>query len=57
MTFRLAKESGMGVGLWLCKYLVERHQGTLFYAPSRRGGATFTIRFLVSVVQNHPVLA
>lgn len=38
-----SKDSGMGVGLWLCKYIVERHEGSIVYAISRLGGATFLI--------------
>lgn len=38
-----SKDSGMGVGLWLCKYIVERHDGSIVYAHSRLGGATFLI--------------
>lgn len=37
------KDSGMGVGLWLSRYIVERHEGQLSYAPSQQGGAMFTI--------------
>ena len=38
------KDSGMGVGLWLCKYMVERYHGTLEHGSARLGGATFVIR-------------
>lgn len=37
------KESGMGVGLWLCKYIVERHGGGISFSPVEQGGARFTI--------------
>lgn len=39
-----SKDTGMGVGLWLCKYIIERHEGTITLAPSLLGGATFQIR-------------
>jgi signal transduction histidine kinase len=38
-----SKNSGMGVGLWLCKYIVERHAGEIAYTPSASGGAAFII--------------
>lgn len=37
------KSSGMGLGLWLCKYIVERHGGTIEYQQSILGGASFRI--------------
>ena len=39
-----SKESGMGVGLWLSKYIIESFAGELSHAPPRLGGATFVIR-------------
>jgi signal transduction histidine kinase len=39
-----SKDSGMGLGLWLCKYIVERHNGSIAHAPPRLGGATFVIK-------------
>ncbi len=39
-----SKDSGMGVGLWLCKYIVERHEGSISHAVSPLGGATFIVR-------------
>lgn len=38
-----SKDSGMGVGLWLCKYIVERHGGGIAYTSVHGGGASFTI--------------
>jgi signal transduction histidine kinase len=38
-----SKDSGMGVGLWLSRYIVERHDGQMAYAPSKLGGAMFTL--------------
>jgi C4-dicarboxylate-specific signal transduction histidine kinase len=36
--------SGMGLGLWLTKYIVERNAGTISAGVSDLGGAMFTIQ-------------
>jgi signal transduction histidine kinase len=38
------KEKGIGLGLALVKRIVERHGGTVGYAPLPEGGARFTVR-------------
>jgi two-component system, NtrC family, sensor histidine kinase HydH len=38
------KEKGIGLGLALVKRIVERHDGTVAYAPRPGGGARFTVR-------------
>jgi signal transduction histidine kinase len=38
------KSAGMGLGLWLSKHIVERHQGKITYQTSTDGGAEFVIR-------------
>jgi len=35
-------QNSMGLGLWLCQYILERHQGKIYYERSRAGGAKFT---------------
>jgi signal transduction histidine kinase len=42
--FTTSKPTGTGVGLWLSRYIVERHQGSLIYEnlPSQ-GGVSFVI--------------
>ncbi len=47
-----SKTSGMGLGLWLCKYIVERHGGTITYQGSALGGASFSI--LLPVIHPSP---
>lgn len=38
------KPNGMGLGLWLCRYIVERHGGSVGYRPNLPKGALFEIR-------------
>lgn len=38
------KAHGTGVGLWLSRALMTRHNGTIDYSPTEGGGATFTIK-------------
>jgi signal transduction histidine kinase len=35
------KQSGMGLGLWLCKHIVTRYGGAIHYEDALGGGATF----------------
>jgi signal transduction histidine kinase len=37
------KTLGMGIGLWLCKHIVTRHDGNIWYEKSELGGAKFSI--------------
>lgn len=37
------KKDGMGLGLWLSKHIVDRHQGNIAYQVSVAGGAEFVI--------------
>ena len=36
------KQSGMGLGLWLCKHIVTRYSGSIHYEDAPGGGAKFT---------------
>jgi C4-dicarboxylate-specific signal transduction histidine kinase len=38
------KKQGMGLGLWLCKHIIDRHQGRISYQQSSLGGAEFLIQ-------------
>jgi C4-dicarboxylate-specific signal transduction histidine kinase len=42
------KKEGMGLGLWLCKHIVDRHQGQIFYQESNLGGAEFVVRLPIN---------
>ena len=37
------KQSGMGLGLWLCQYMITRHGGSIHYEDALGGGARFVI--------------
>jgi signal transduction histidine kinase len=35
------RQSGMGLGLWLCKHIITRYGGSIYYEDAIGGGATF----------------
>ena len=35
------RDKGMGLGLWLCKHIVMRHGGKIWYEAQAKGGAKF----------------
>ena len=37
------KQTGMGLGLWLCKHIVTRYSGSIYYEDAFGGGARFVI--------------
>ena len=39
------KKTGMGLGLWLSRYIVTRHKGSISYEDAVGGGARFVIKF------------
>ena len=39
------KQTGMGLGLWLCKYIINRCGGSIRYEEAVAGGAKFIIEF------------
>lgn len=41
--YRTTKQDGLGVGLWLCKAIVERHRGSINAFSSNNGGTIFRI--------------
>jgi signal transduction histidine kinase len=44
------KKQGMGLGLWLCKHIVDRHQGRISYQQSELGGAEFLIQLPIECI-------
>lgn len=39
--FVTSKESGMGIGLSICRTIIEAHGGRIWFEPGRRGGTLF----------------
>ncbi|MBU3602817.1 sensor histidine kinase [Polynucleobacter sp. AM-25C3] len=45
------RQTGMGLGLWLCKHIVTRYSGSIHYEDAVGGGAKFVIEF-----PHHPLI-
>ena len=43
------KSNGMGLGLWLCKHIVTRHGGLIWFEPNPDGGAQFLLELPLSI--------
>jgi C4-dicarboxylate-specific signal transduction histidine kinase len=39
------KQTGMGIGLWLCRHIITRYGGSIHYEEAIGGGAKFMIKF------------
>ena len=39
------EEKGTGLGLYLCRNIVEKHQGKIFYNKDFKHGTEFVVRF------------
>jgi C4-dicarboxylate-specific signal transduction histidine kinase len=44
------KQTGMGLGLWLCKHIVTRYSGSIHYEDAVGGGAKFVMEFPPPVI-------
>ncbi len=42
--FSSSRQSGLGLGLAICRSIVERHQGRLWFEPSESGGSVFFVQ-------------
>ena len=49
--FYTTKPEGMGIGLAICRSIIEFHQGRLWVEPNREGGTVF--RFTVPMEEDH----
>jgi C4-dicarboxylate-specific signal transduction histidine kinase len=43
------KQTGMGLGLWLCKHIVTRYRGSIHHEDAVGGGANFVIELPLAV--------
>ena len=48
--FYTTKEDGMGMGLHICRSVIEAHDGRLWHEPAPDGGTTFTFVIPVHAV-------
>jgi len=46
------KQTGMGLGLWLCKHIVTRYSGSIEYEDLAGGGARFVVELPSAVLMN-----
>ena len=46
------KQTGMGLGLWLCKHIVTRYSGSIEYEDVAGGGARFVVELPSAVLMN-----
>jgi signal transduction histidine kinase len=42
--YKTSKKDGLGIGLWLCKTIINKHRGEISASNSQNGGARLTIQ-------------
>ncbi len=55
--FFTTKEEGMGLGLSLCRTVVEQHGGALVFAPTQPQGTVFTFTLPAESLADAPIVA
>jgi signal transduction histidine kinase len=50
--YKSSKGSGLGIGLWLSKTIIDKHKGTITASNNSGGGANFTIAIPLSQVKS-----
>lgn len=45
------KDGSMGLGLWLCAYILQRHDGSIHYEEAPGGGASFILELPLTTQQ------
>ncbi|QWE08155.1 sensor histidine kinase [Polynucleobacter ibericus] len=50
--YKSSKGSGLGIGLWLSKTIIDKHKGTIAASNNSGGGANFTIAIPLSQVKS-----
>ncbi len=48
------KPDGMGIGLWICRHIAERHEGRIAHRPNLPSGAVFEITLPRETMQGLP---
>ena len=50
-----ARDSGLGLGLYICRRIVEEHDGRIWHEPTPGGGSTFVVTLpLTAPVPDEP---
>ena len=50
---RTNKETGMGIGLWLSKTIIDSHQGSIHFNTNLNQGTRFVVRLPITPEKIH----